>query len=276
MPVRFGRTPAFLAIAAIAALTFGCESTTHEPPADAGAGVDGGAADTGAMPDVRSAADASAVTIVEQVVGDDPAFVLPDVLLLTSQDEADAAGVPIALTDGVDWDAHAMVVVAMGRRSTGGYWARIAGVQQVGDTVYVQGLANAPGPDDMVTQAITHPFAAAKIEPVDADKVRADITSVTGQRPPADIDVSPFERPAAPADDMDVNTNAEMRPPADDAADEVDEDIVNDEPAGVMPDLDDPASTHAPRDGVVDEDAADDLADDGANESGDGGDEAFK
>jgi len=90
MPGCFTRPFMPVALAALTALTFGCESTTHDPPAAAGPG-DAGLGDAALEP----VTDATAVEIVEQVAGDDPSLVLPDVLLLTSQADAEAMGVRV-------------------------------------------------------------------------------------------------------------------------------------------------------------------------------------
>ena len=79
-----------------------------------------------------------------------------------------------------DFDRHDVIVLSLGEQPTGGYVADITALQRVGDTVYVEAVASAPGPAAEVTQAVTHPFSAVIV-----DKLPADIilrSAVTSQR----------------------------------------------------------------------------------------------
>jgi len=47
----------------------------------------------------------------------------------------------------------------MGMRSTGGYEIRFSDLKREGDAITVFLRTTSPGPDDMVTMALTYPFA---------------------------------------------------------------------------------------------------------------------
>ena len=77
-----------------------------------------------------------------------------------------------------NFDRHDVIVLSLGEQPTGGYAADITALQRVGDTVYVEATATAPGPAAEVTQAVTHPFSAVIVDKLPADVVlRSDITS---------------------------------------------------------------------------------------------------
>ena len=130
------------------------------------------------------------VSIVEQVLGDDPALDTAAVRLIDSQQQLDDLGVTRLNQLNINFARHQLVIASLGEQPTGGYWAHIDAVQRVGDVLYVEGRANRPGPDDAVTQAITHPFAAAVIERTGARTLRSDVDSVQGRPHPAQADVN--------------------------------------------------------------------------------------
>jgi hypothetical protein len=51
----------------------------------------------------------------------------------------------------------------MGMRSSGGFSIHFGEIRKTGDTLTVEVKTTAPGPDDMVTMALTHPFAVVAI-----------------------------------------------------------------------------------------------------------------
>jgi len=59
----------------------------------------------------------------------------------------------------VDFDKETILVATMGMRSTGGHSIRFAGVALDGETLKATLQTTSPGPDDMVTMALTYPFA---------------------------------------------------------------------------------------------------------------------
>lgn len=77
-----------------------------------------------------------------------------------------ADDLPEAVTERgleVDFEMHDVVLLGMGTQPTSGYAAEITGVQQVGDTVFVQASFSQPAPDDSVAQVVTQPWTAAVI-----------------------------------------------------------------------------------------------------------------
>ena len=124
---------------------------------------------------------ASNVPILAKISGDQ----LPiDQPMLQMLDEAavQEMGLADALSEqgiGYDFDQHAVLLLSLGEQATGGFSADITAIQQVGNELYVQGTAVAPGPDAVVTQAVTFPFCAVAIDrPAPGVKIRSDITSL--------------------------------------------------------------------------------------------------
>jgi hypothetical protein len=67
-------------------------------------------------------------------------------------------------------NAELIITLDWGEKPTGGYVLRILGVKEIGDTLEVEYLAKAPGPNDIVTQAITYPKDSMKIKVSDINK----------------------------------------------------------------------------------------------------------
>ena len=59
----------------------------------------------------------------------------------------------------VDFSKETVLAVTIGMRSTGGYAVSFAGIDYEGDTLVASLRYTAPGPDDMVTMALTAPYA---------------------------------------------------------------------------------------------------------------------
>jgi hypothetical protein len=59
----------------------------------------------------------------------------------------------------VDFEKETVLVATMGMRSTGGYEIRFSDLKREGDAITVFLRTTSPGPDDMVTMALTYPFA---------------------------------------------------------------------------------------------------------------------
>ena len=127
---------------------------------------------------------ARAVPVIEQVHGNDPSLDQPVVTLV--QDRAALQRLGANALEGMDvnFSEYDVIVFALGEQPTGGYWAHITGVQQVGDVLYVQGLANQPAEDQAVTQALTYPYAVAVIPKTTARIALSDIESVRGESLP--------------------------------------------------------------------------------------------
>jgi hypothetical protein len=63
----------------------------------------------------------------------------------------------------IDFDKQQIVVVAAGRRTSGGYSVEITGLKKDGGTLVVQWKLNTPKPGSPVTNAITYPGIAALV-----------------------------------------------------------------------------------------------------------------
>jgi hypothetical protein len=145
----------------------------------------GGCQQKGDGPLVDETAVAEPVEILSQTCGDDVQLTLPmGVELVRNETELRALGSSELAEMDVNFRRHDLVVLSLGEQPTGGYWGRITGIQQVGDVLYVQGIANAPGAGMSVTQALTHPYCVARIAKTTASEARSDITAVQGQEKP--------------------------------------------------------------------------------------------
>ena len=149
----------FTALVLLASLLTGCESIPSLPPAEP-------------------------VTILDAQRGDDPALEVGMVKLFKSWDELESMGAVSLAELTVDFAQADVVLFALGVQPTGGYWADITGVQKVGEVLYVQCTVNAPGEDQMVTQAITHPYCVATITKTTATTVLSDPEEVRGKPMP--------------------------------------------------------------------------------------------
>lgn len=116
--------------------------------------------------------------------GEDAALPLATLQLIHSQRELDALRSENLRSLPVDFARQSLILLALGEQPTGGYWARIESAYIQNGILYVQGTANAPGPDQMVTQTITYPYAVAILAKAQAREVVGDITSVYGQPHP--------------------------------------------------------------------------------------------
>lgn len=63
----------------------------------------------------------------------------------------------------VDWTKEMVVAVFMGARPTGGYAVRVQGVAAEKGKLVVTVAERKPGPNDIVTQAFTSPFAMVAV-----------------------------------------------------------------------------------------------------------------
>lgn len=59
----------------------------------------------------------------------------------------------------VDFEKETVLIATMGMRSTGGHSIRFTAVALDGETLTATVQSTSPGPDDMVTMALTYPFA---------------------------------------------------------------------------------------------------------------------
>jgi len=132
----------------------------------------------------KGAALGEPVPVEGQVSGQDAALKASGTWLITSQAQFDALGSQELAKLQPDFDRDSVVVAAMGERKSGGYWARIEGIQVVGSTLYVQVTRNQPGEGQATSQQITHAYAAVVIPKVaEGTSLVAENTSTSGQRP---------------------------------------------------------------------------------------------
>ncbi|MBB6429584.1 protease complex subunit PrcB family protein [Algisphaera agarilytica] len=124
---------------------------------------------------------ASPVQIIAKVSGDQMPIESHGVGIL---DQAAVAGLGLdaAFADAgvpVDLGVQSVVLFSLGQQATGGFAADITGLQLKGDTLYVQGTAEAPASGDAATQAITFPYCAVVTPKLpEGLTVLSDITSL--------------------------------------------------------------------------------------------------
>jgi len=122
-----------------------------------------------------SPADGKMLVIEHQVTGDLAPATHQQTLLI--KDAQKLAKVHEQLLDwlAVDFAKQAIVFWSMGEKPSGGYGGTIESVREVGSVLHVTVRVHAPGPDDMVTMALTCPFAAAVIPQTQAREVRVTL-----------------------------------------------------------------------------------------------------
>ena len=137
----------------------------------------------GCQSDATLSSNAMGVAILNQMRGNDPALRDPAVKLINSQEELTALASEALSKLTVDFHAQSLLIVALGQKPTGGYWVRIDAVQRQGADLYLQGVANAPGNDQMTTMMLTYPFAAAVIpKQQDVQTLHPEVESVQGRK----------------------------------------------------------------------------------------------
>lgn len=130
---------------------------------------------TGQVPSVAP------VSLLQQVQGDEPTIRNPQALIIQSQDELTKLNAPKLAALKVDFAKQTLVVLSLGRQATDGYWVKINGLQEEGDSLYIQATANKPGVDAKVERKASYPFAAVIVAKVKATKAILEVESVMGQ-----------------------------------------------------------------------------------------------
>lgn len=64
----------------------------------------------------------------------------------------------------VDTPSDNLVLVFLGRRTTGGFGIKVKEVKTDGKKIYITAYEICPKPDDMVIQVITSPFTAIRLD----------------------------------------------------------------------------------------------------------------
>lgn len=63
----------------------------------------------------------------------------------------------------VDFEKETVLIATLGMRSTGGHQIRFSDLRRDDESMTVVLTSTSPGPDDMLTMALTHPFAVIAI-----------------------------------------------------------------------------------------------------------------
>ncbi len=122
----------------------------------------------GDEPTQPAVALAEPVAILQSSTGNSQALAnVAGVRLIKTQADYDKLG-DATIAPGINFDEQDLVLASLGQQNTGGYSVSITALQLEGDTLVVVGKAKRPGADDIVTQALTYPYAAAVIANTDA------------------------------------------------------------------------------------------------------------
>ena len=121
------------------------------------------------------------VAIKQAKAGSDQALRTSGVRVINNEAELKELGAESFEIFNPNFENESIVILSLGEQKTGGYWVEITGLQQVGETLYVQGVANKPGEEEIVTEAIEYPYAAVLVEKVEPKRVIPDLNQVTGQ-----------------------------------------------------------------------------------------------
>ncbi|QDU72933.1 protease complex subunit PrcB family protein [Mucisphaera calidilacus] len=127
---------------------------------------------------------ATPVGILETVTGDHEVFASPGLMLVNDASDVDGYDATPLAGLNVDFSSHSVIVLALGQQATGGYWATIDAIQYEGDELVVQAKVNQPDPGQMVSQVISHPFAAVVVPKVENVTLLSDIEGLSGQPQP--------------------------------------------------------------------------------------------
>lgn len=114
---------------------------------------------------------AQPVTILERIKGHSAALNTIGKMHIKTKEAYDALGDASIFPGEIDFDAHDLVIVALGEQPTGGYAINIESIQLQGGELAVTGKATAPGPDDVTSQVLTYPYCAVLIPSTKADKI---------------------------------------------------------------------------------------------------------
>jgi hypothetical protein len=87
-------------------------------------------------------------------------------------DKVTGALAKAAKVEKIDWTEQMIVIFSGGPKRTGGYSVEIVGVSIKDKELTIQWRLNSPKPGSIVTEALTHPAAAALVERCDFEKVR--------------------------------------------------------------------------------------------------------
>ena len=123
------------------------------------------------------------INMLRRYNGNDSGFKNPVVKLINSEQELKSLGSDDLINYFIDFDRESVILFALGEKSTGGYWARITGLQRDSDWLYVQGRANKPDISQITTPMLTYPYDAVIVKKIYSATIRTEIDSVSGQNP---------------------------------------------------------------------------------------------
>ncbi len=127
-----------------------------------------------------SAKTTGPLRILQQITGHDLGLRHAEVLLINSPQELMASGSRKLRKLDIDFQTQSVILIAIGEKSTGGYWVNITGVQPHDQGAYVQATINQPAKGQTTTQSLTCPFAAVVTNKIQGT-LFPEIESVTGQ-----------------------------------------------------------------------------------------------
>lgn len=108
---------------------------------------------------VKGATGTEPVELLRQTAGSDAGFAKIGGYLLNSADGSTADLSALS----PNYDTESVIVVSLGEVPTGGFGVNITGVQKQGDKIFVQFTTTQPAADAVVTQALSHPYAAVAV-----------------------------------------------------------------------------------------------------------------
>ncbi len=125
------------------------------------------------------------IAVLRHYNGSDPGFQEPMILLINKAEDLNRLGSYDLVNSKINFAKESLLLLTLGEQPTSGYWARITGIQRKGGLIYVQGMANRPGENETVTQALTYPYDAAVIKKIYSGELRSEIESVSGRPAPS-------------------------------------------------------------------------------------------
>jgi hypothetical protein len=92
-------------------------------------------------------------------------------ILMTALAPMEYAGDEAQEINALDLEKQMVIVVYAGEKRTGGYSVEVKSLEVKDKKLIVHWKLNSPGPDDIVTQAITHPQLVLLVDRFDGEVV---------------------------------------------------------------------------------------------------------
>jgi hypothetical protein len=167
----------FVLLSALTILS-GCAGKHDEPDQDVGTGKNAGAKQQAPLARQITASDHCGLTAAGLVY-------LDSLTALQAFRSLNGQMLSLNSVSSLDFEREHLLVVAMGRKNTGGYGLTLVNAAMEGSTLAVVSRVHTPAPDSMVTQALTTPCMVLAVTAGDWDKVvvRGDgLTNMTRTR----------------------------------------------------------------------------------------------